>query len=218
MPGEECGEVSLETLKSWLEEGVERPERLENVRFVVLEERRSDGGLEAFKATSPSIPVTLSVVDLGPSPVPAYRVSIETSVATVDMEAERKLRVYRALLLLSKLPLVKVYLYTEEHAIALAVDLDKRSLGRREFNDAIAALAIAYSLLVRELGLEEEASAEALRNLQLLAAAQLREGRSRGEVEEMLVKAGLPRELADKIVESVYGAEAGVEGGEGFYT
>ena len=218
MPGEECGEVSLETLKSWLTEGVERPERLEHVRFVVLEERRSDGKLEAFKATSPSIPVTLSVADLGSSPIPAYRVSIETSVATVDMEAERKLRVYRALLLLSKLPLVKVYLYTEEHAIALAVDLDKRSLGRREFNDAIAALAIAYSLLVRELGLEEEASAEALRNLQLLAAAQLREGRSRGEVEEVLVKAGLPRELADKIVESVYGAEAGVEGGEGFYT
>ena len=218
MPGEECGEVSLETLKSWLTEGVDNPERLENVRFVVLEESRSDGKLEAFKATSPSIPVTLSVADLGPSPIPAYRVSIETSVATVDMDAERKLRVYRALLLLSKLPLVKVYLYTEEHAIALAVDLDKRSLGRREFNDAIAALAIAYSLLVRELGLEEEASAEALRNLQLLAAAQLREGRSRREVEEMLVKAGLPRELADKIVESVYGPRAGEEGGEGFYT
>ncbi len=211
---ESQGAVDLETVKEWLVEGVDNPERMEHVKFTVLEERRENGRLTAFKATSPRIPVSLYVADLGEKPIPALRVVVETGVATVDLEPEAKLRAYRLLLLLSKLPLIKVFIHGSEHSIALAVDLDKRSLGRDEFNDAIAAIAIAYNLLVRELGLEEEAGAEALKNLQELAAAQLRRGKSRSEVEEMLVRAGIPRELADKIVESVYGPH----GEEAFYT
>jgi hypothetical protein len=209
--------LTLETLKEWLVEGVENPGRLEEVKFVVVEENRRDGKLESFRAISPSIPVRLLVADLGDQPIPAFRVAIETDIATVDMEPQQKLKAYRALLLASRLPLVKVYVYTHEHLIALAVDLDKRSLSRREFNDAIAALAMAYNYIIREMGLEREAGEEALRNLEILAAAQLREGRSREEVEDMLLRAGIPKSIARQIIDSIYGEQEKIRR-EGFYT
>jgi hypothetical protein len=209
--------LSLETLKEWLVEGVENPGRLEDVKFIVVEENRRNNKLESFRAISPSIPVRLLVADLGDRPIPAFRVAIETDIATVDMDPQQKLRAYRVLLLASRLPLVKVYVYTDEHIIALAVDLDKRSLSRREFNDAIAALAMAYNYVIREMGLEREAGEEALRNLELLAAAQLREGRSREEVEEMLLRAGIPESIARQIVDSIYGEQEKFKK-EGFYT
>jgi len=213
-----CGEVTdLETLRKWLTEGTENPEMLEHLKFIVVEERKSDEKLKAFRAVSPSIPVRLLVADLGDKPIPAFRVAIETDIATVDMDPVQKLRVYRELLLVSRLPLVKIYVYSDEHLIALAVDLDKRSLGRREFNDAIAALALAYNYLVRELGLEQQAGEEALKNLEMLAAAQLRRGRSREEVEEILLQAGIPESIARKIIESVYGSEEKTRE-SGFYT
>ena len=216
--GSQCPEIlRLETLRDWLVQGVENPGRLEELRFVVVEESRRNGRLESFRAISPSVPVRLLVADLGDHPIPAFRIAIETDIATVDMEPQQKLKAYRALLLASRLPLVKVYVYTDEHLIALAVDLDKRSLSRREFNDAIAALAMAYNYIIRELGLEREAGEEALRNLEMLAAAQLRQGRSREEVEEMLLKAGIPEEIARRIIESIYGTEEELRK-EGFYT
>ncbi|MEB3851593.1 MAG: hypothetical protein LRS49_03285 [Desulfurococcales archaeon] len=211
------GMASLEDVRSWLEEGVENPERLEHVKFTIVEESAEDGRLRALRATSAEAPVMLLAIDLGDSPVPAIRVVVETGVETVDLEPERKLKLYRSLLLYSRLPLVKTYLYGDEHKLALAVDLDKKSLSRAEFNDAVASLLLAYVTIVSELGFREEAAEEAMRSLTALAAAQLRSGRGREEVEETLIAAGVPRELADRILDEVYGQEESGDKGSRLY-
>ena len=195
-----AGLVTLEDVREWLEEGVDNPERLEHVRFTILATEESEGRLTALRATSAAVPVRLLAIALGDSPIPAIRVVVETDVDTADLEPREKLRIYRALLGFSKMPLAKVYLYGDDHKIALAVDLDKRSLSKGEFNDAIAALILGYLGLVEKLGIEEEAYEEAMRNLVLLAAAQMRSGRDPEEIEESLRSAGVPGEIVERIM------------------
>jgi hypothetical protein len=205
------GLVTLDDVREWLEEGVDNPEKLEHVRFTILGVEEAKGRITALRATSASIPVKLLAIDLGDSPIPAIRVVVETDVDTADLEPREKLKVYRALLGFSKMPLAKIYLYGDDHKIALAVDLDKRSLSKGEFNDAVAALILGYLGLVERLGLEEEAYKEAMRNLVLLAAAQMRSGKDPREIEEALRSAGVPGEIVETIMSVIQrsGEEAG---------
>ncbi len=168
-----------------------------------METRSEEGQLKVLRATSAKVPVMLLALDLGDSPIPAIRIAVETEIDTADLEPGKKLKLYRRLLSYSKLPLAKMYLFGEDHRIALAVDLDKRSLSKNEFNDAVAALLLAYITMVEELGLQEEAAEEALRNLMALAAAQVRLGKEPEEIRKNLEAAGVPKEIVDNIVDAV---------------
>ena len=210
--------ASMEDVRSWLEEGRDEAEDLVDLRWEVLEEKRGeDGGLASFRATHPALPVNLLVlhVPIGEGPG-AVRLVVETGLDTVDLEPGEKLRLYRSLLRLSRMPLAKYYLYGEEHEIGIAVDLDLRSLSREEFNDALATLALAY-LYLRDLSpsLRERMRREEVRVLAKLVANYVEKGRSREEIVELFTRSGLSRKEAEKIVSSAF-REAG-RGGATIY-
>ncbi|MCE4600231.1 MAG: hypothetical protein F7C38_01515 [Desulfurococcales archaeon] len=215
MPGEKL--TTLEDVKKWLVEGVDEPETFVDLRWQVIDERVEDGKLKMLRVSHPKVPVNLLVLDLeNPDyKIKTLRIVIETGLDTIDLGPEEKLALYRLLLDISKLPLAKYYIFGEGHEIAIAVDLDKKSLSKAEFEEALASLILGYTYLVSVLpaGLKRKIIEESFVSLANLVAAWYRQGVTRERALQNLVDAGIDREVAEKIIGLVYGSEGGREPG-----
>ena len=206
------GPVRLEDIRAWLEEGRDEADNLVDLKWVVYDEKRGgDGSLISFRASHPMVPVNLLVLlvseGLG-SRGPIMRLVVETGIPTVDLEPREKLKLYRSLLRMSRLPLSKFYLFGDDHEIGVAVDLDLRSLSKEEFDDALMLLSLAY-LYLRELSPEIERAMrrEEIDVLTRLVRNYIESGRSREEVVRILVDGGMPRDEAERIVSLIYDEE-----------
>jgi hypothetical protein len=131
------------------------------------------------------------------------RLVLKTNISTIDFEPERKLSVYRDLLSVSRMALVKFYLYGDNHNVGVAVDLDLKSLSHDEFTDAIAMLLAGYLYLKSMSGFKELLEAEEVKTLAKLVVAHLSRGESREEVITYLVRSGFSEDEARRIVAAI---------------
>lgn len=127
-----------------------------------------------------------------------------TNVETATMSKDERLDIYRKLLILNdENHMVKATLTGRNDEIALRTDLDLKSLGRKEFNDAIVSIvvgAVAFQNVLGIKGEDEEEEAERIMEFVLNAL----QTKTRSEVVQMLVeKTGMKKEDAEKIVEKI---------------
>ncbi|MCE4618123.1 MAG: hypothetical protein F7C82_03915 [Desulfurococcales archaeon] len=201
--------VSLERILEWLKKGKDKPETFVDLRWeIIKEERGADDKLTMFVATHQAVPVQLLVLDLErmDAKMKVIRLAIESNINTIDLPPEAKIVLYRFLLNSSKLPLVKFYLFGENHQIAIATDLDKRLLSKEEFEEALAALLLGYMYLGESLPdqLREKMLEASQIALVELVQRWYERGVDREEALKNLVKAGFKKEEALKLLSLVY--------------
>ncbi len=202
MSGVDSDADVMSLLMKWLEEGSEEPETIVDLKWAIYDVKKDDNGkIISFRASTVVVPVRLLVLDMGDDP-PAVRFVIETPIETIDYDIKRKAKIYRAMLLTSRAPLVKFYLYGEEQLIGIAADLDKRSIRKKEVSDALSMLVFSLKAFIDRVNdeeINELIAADALEVLIELARKYVSEGKSRDELIEYLVRSGLDREIAEEI-------------------
>jgi len=205
------GKTGLEDVKRWLVEGKDEPETFVDLKWVVIEEDTRDGRTFSIRFTHPRVPVNLLVLDMEVLDENAMiiRMVVETGIKTIDLDRDDKLRLYRYLLEGSKMPLAKFYLFGEEDEIGIAVDLDKRMLTKDELDLHLAAMLMGYSMLAELDALKDQVMAEQVAMLVELVAKWMEKGISREKVLERLIGAGMDRDIAEKLVDTVYGSRRG---------
>ncbi|MEB3774367.1 MAG: hypothetical protein GSR86_05520 [Desulfurococcales archaeon] len=200
--------TEIEDVKKWLVEGKDEPETFVDLKWVVMEEDTRNGRTFSIRFTHPSVPVNLLVLDMEVLDENAkiLRLVVETGIKTIDLDRDDKLRLYRYLLEGSKMPLAKFYLFGDEDEIGIAVDLDKRMLTKEELDLHLAAMLMGYSMLAELESLKNQVLAEQASVLMALVAKWMEKGVPREKVLERLIGAGMDREMAEKLVDTVYGA------------
>jgi len=199
------GETSLEEVRSWLEQGREDPDKLVDLPWTVVEELRKDGVVYGYRMAHPKVPVRLLVMDferIGNAKI--IRIVVETGIPTIDMGREEKLKLYRVLLDLNKLPYTKIYIFGDDHEIGVAADMAKRDLSKDEFEEYLASVLGMVVLLSKSKELARYIEKEEFRVLNELVRTWYREGVPQEEALARLVRAGLSRELAEKFIRTVY--------------
>ncbi|MCE4625429.1 MAG: hypothetical protein F7C35_06150 [Desulfurococcales archaeon] len=208
------GRVTFDTIKKWLVEGKDNPDNLVDLKWSIIDEKEEEGS-RALRATHPKVPINLLVLSAKSTKGKEFdyvRLVIETFIETRDLPPETKLKFYRILLDLPKLPLTKLYLYGPDDTVGIAADLDLRSLSKEEFDDALAMLLLVYTYLKKlSTGLEELMTKEEILMLGLLVRNYIEKGMTKDEIIDTLVKNGLPKEIANDLVNTVYTITGGSE-------
>ncbi len=188
---------TLKQLREWLVQGRVDAETLVDFPWEVLEEEE-----QALKVIHPKFPVGILIVcddEIG-----VVRLLVNTDISTISLDNDARLRLYHKLLKMNATPLTKFILYGDDDVVNIAVDLSTKTLGKQEFNDALALLIASLNALVKELGIEEEFSYRMLTEILRLVKKHLDEGWGRDKLVEYLVKrAGMKREEAEEIVKSL---------------
>jgi len=165
-----------------------------------------------YVAEHPKMPFLLNVVF---SDNFVYLI-ISTGIETASLESQERLKMYRILLLLNeKINLLKFTLSGMNEEIVIRVDLDRKSLGKGEFNDALTALLIGLNEMVSALNIEKEFQEAVFERIALMVLDRLSKGASNEDILLFLVKkVGLSREdakaLLDEILKSQKRPEKGV--------
>ena len=202
------GKASLEDLLQWFLEGRDDAEDLINLRWSLLDKTVEDGKLTSFVVTHPRVPLTLRVLDLEheDAEIPVVRLAIETGISIKGLDHCEKHIIYKSMGYFSKLPLAKLYTIGDDEELVVAVDLDKRGLSKKEVSEALAAAMLAYMTLLDRL--PEEVAAGALARIGMVLHALVRNWYQAGVAMErarsQLLKAGVPEEIADAIIDRVY--------------
>ncbi|MCD6488050.1 MAG: hypothetical protein J7K21_02375 [Desulfurococcales archaeon] len=174
-----CPEI-LEQLAKWLKEG--RPDANNLVDFPWEIERSSN---DTIRAIHPRFPVEINI--LCSDEAESIRAVIATNIITINMDNPTRVKLYRRLLRLNNMPFAKYILFGEEDSVAVAVDLSIYSLGKREFNDALAFLISGLVSVAKEFGIEEELYQSMINELASLVAKHFEEGWSREKLLDYLV-------------------------------
>jgi len=201
----------MDIIREWFEEGTDEPKSFIDIKWYVIDEDRDDSGnLRGFRVSNARFPINLLVLDLEAlsdnpeASVPAIRLVIETGVKTVDLERDTKLALYRELLNEAKMPFVTFYLFGIHDEIAVAADVDKRSLTREELEDILKSLILALLSLTSNPTIREQLMSEAYHMLLVLMAKWLREGLTREQMLDRLRTAGLDEDVAKALVDLVF--------------
>ena len=141
------------------------------------------------------------------------RLLVPFGLETISLETADRMKVYRILLKLNdQINLMKFVLSGINDDVYLRVDLDKKTLGKAEFNDALTALFIGMLTAVSALGLEEEFRRELFDRVVAMVIERLQKGATRSELEEFLVrKVGMPKPDAEKLLDQIFAAKKSVE-------
>lgn len=189
----------LKKVTRWLKEGHEDAKTLVELPWEVEEVEEG-----VLKAVYPKFPVEILIScdsDIG-----VVRLQSSTDYDTISMENSDRLKLYHKLLKLSMTPLVKFLLAGSDDTLVVAVDLSTKSLGKEEFNDALAFLLATVNAVVQELGITQEYAEKMYAELLSLVMKHIQEGWGRKRLLEYLVKrAGLTQEDAEKLLESILG-------------
>ncbi len=141
---------------------------------------------------------------------------VPLGLETFSMTKEDKLRVYHTLLRLNdQVHMMKFTLAGMNDDVYLRVDLDKKTLGKDEFNDALTALLIGLLSSVSALGLEEAFAQEVFDRIVGMVVERMQKGASREELMRFLtVKVGMPVEDAKTLLDQVFEAKRSMGGEE----
>ncbi len=112
--------------------------------------------------------------------------------------------------------MMKFSLGQPNDSVNIRVDLDKKTLGKEEFNDALTALAIGLLSGVSALGLEEEFVDRIFDRILAMLLERIAEGWTYDQLMEFLsVRVGLDEGDAKKLPDAVMEALEGESEAEG---
>ena len=142
---------------------------------------------------------------------------VPLGLETFPLRNDEKLKVYHALLELNdRVHMMKFTLSGMNDEVYLRVDLDKNTLGKEEFNDALTALLIGLLSSVSALGLEEAFEQEVFNRIVGMVLERMQKGASEEELLSFLtVKVGMSAEDAKSLIDQVFEAKRSLEGEEG---
>ncbi|NJE76656.1 DNA-binding protein [Thermococcus sp. ES12] len=158
-----------------------------------------------YVAEHPKMPFTLVVMFSDEF----VHLVIPTSLETYGMSDEDRLYVYHTLLELNdRIYMMKFSLGRPNDVVNIRVDLDKKTLGKEEFNDALTALAVGLLSGVSALGLEEEFVERIFDRIVVMLLERIQKGYTYEQLMEFLtIKVGLKekdaKELLDAVLEAV---------------
>ncbi len=127
-----------------------------------------------------------------------------SGVETATMSKDERLELYRKLLILNdENHMVKATLAGRNDEIALRTDLDLKSLGKDEFNDAIVSIIVGAVEIQKILGINgEDEEEESQRIIEFVLNAL--QTKSKDEVVKMLIdKTGMEEKDAKEIVDQI---------------
>ncbi len=141
---------------------------------------------------------------------------VPLGLETFSMLKDDKLKVYHILLKLNEqVNLMKFTLAGMNDDVYLRVDLDKKTLGKEEFNDALTSLLIGLLSAVSALGLEQAFQQEVFDRIVAMVLDRLQKGATREELMRFLtVKVGMPVEEAKQLLDEIMAAKSSVGGEE----
>ncbi len=144
------------------------------------------------------------------------RLVVPFGLETISLETADRMKVYRILLKLNdQINLMKFVLSDINDNVYLRVDLDRKTLGKEEFNDALTSLLVGMLTGVSALGLEEEFQQELLDRIVGMILERLEKGASRDELMKFLtVKVGMTAEDAESLLDQVFKAKGSIEDNE----
>ncbi|WP_456367939.1 DNA-binding protein [Thermococcus sp.] len=177
----------------WLKAGRDDAEDIVDLPWNVKEV-----GKDHYIAEHPKIPFSLHVIFMDGF----IRLAVPTGIETLAMRLEEKVKVYHTLLVLNeRMNLLKFTLSGMNDEIVIRVDLDEKSLGKEEFNDALTSLLVGMNVLMDSLGLTQEFQEIIFERLALMVMERLQGGQSESEIIEFLTKkVGLSREDAEALL------------------
>ena len=191
---------TLDTISLWLKTGSIDADNLVDYPWEV--DKRND----VIKAVHPKYPVEINIYcddEIG-----VLRLQIVLPAATIRLDSEKRILIYRKLLKMNALPLTKAMLTGDDDYISIASDLSIKSLGKSEFNDALALLLAALNSLAKILDLTDVLSEAMVEGLIKLVRKHIDKGYGRNRLLEYLVKVvGLTREEAESLLREVLDPE-----------
>ncbi|ALM76070.1 hypothetical protein [Thermococcus barophilus] len=124
---------------------------------------------------------------------------------TTALPLAERLKIYHAMLVLNdKINLLKFTLSGINDEIILRVDLDRKTLGKAEFNDALTALLIGINELVRALKVEEDFAQAVFERIVLMLIDRIQRGATRDDlIKFLVVKVGMSKEEAEKFIDEI---------------
>ncbi|ABN69547.1 conserved hypothetical protein [Staphylothermus marinus F1] len=187
---------ALGKIIQWLKQGSPNSKKLIDFPWEVEEENG------VYKAVNPMFPISIyiSCDDV----IGVVRLQTPLDFETITMSKNERLLLYYKLLRLSIAPMIKYVLVGDEAVPTIVVDLSVKTLGKNEFNDALAMHLAAINAIIRELGLEEKYKSKLFLELLSLVKKHLEEGWGREKLVEYLVKyARINKEQAKEIIEAL---------------
>ncbi len=184
-----CSEI-MGLVEEWLRSG--RPDA-DNLIDFPWEIEKEDGVLVAVH---PKFPLRIRLVCS--EDAKSIRASTWLAIPTIVKPNETRLILYRKMLRMNTIPLAKYMLVGDEDYIGAAVDLSIESLGKKEFNDALAFLLTAINSIASEIGETEELYRQMLEELIRLVKKHFEEGWGWDKMVRYLVEyVGMNREEAE---------------------
>ena len=128
-----------------------------------------------------------------------------TNLAVDELPEEVRPLVYRTLLELNDAVYMMKFALTDPNGtVAIRVDLDKKTLGKAEFNDALTSMLFGLLIGVMSLGVEEEFIQNFVNRILESLQEKVRKGYTYDQLLEfMTVRVGVSEEDAKKIVDEL---------------
>ncbi len=191
-----CTEV-LNQIITWLKQGKPSADKLVDFPWEVEEKDNN-----TYVAIHPMFPIKIFIgcdEEIG-----VIRLQTILDVETISLNNDERLILYHKLLKLNASPLTKFILVGDEDLPAIAVDLSIKTLGKDEFNDALALLLATVNASIKLFGLEEVYGSKLFMELLNLVKKHIEEGWGRERLIDYLVKnAKLNKDQAIEIVDSL---------------
>ncbi len=189
-----------ESILGWLREGDDSAPDIVDLPWVVNPVRDN-----VYLAEHPRLPFTLLLVFSDEF----VQLVVPLGLETLSMSTGDRLRVYHTLLKLNDdINLLKYTLSGMNDEVTLRVDLDKKTLGKDEFNDALTVLLIGLQAAVTNLGLEEEFANEVFERLVGMVVSRLEKGATEEELMRFLTqKVGMPEKDAKELLNTILQAQ-----------
>jgi hypothetical protein len=201
----DCSKI-LEEIRKWLVQGSPNAKSLVDFPWEV-----EDVEENYIKAVYPEFPVDINIVcdeNIG-----VIRVFTSTGFSTISLDSDERLKLYHKLLRMNAAPMAKFILSGDDDLVTIAVDLSIKTLGKQEFNDALALLLASLNTAVRSLGLQQQFAAEIYSTIIGLVKKHIEEGWGREKLIKYLVeRVKMSREDAEKLIEELLGGEAETPG------
>ncbi len=184
---------------SWLTEGKD-----DSPDIVDLPWKVDEIEMGVYYAEHPSVPMRLLVMfSKG-----FVHLIVPTTIEMKGMSDEEKLQIYETLMWLNdKVHMMKYSIGGENKQIRLRVDLDKSTLGKEEFNNALTALVIGVLVGVKALGIEEEFIQKVLSRIIMMLVYRIENGATEEELMDFLTTTvGMDVRDARDLLDAVLGA------------
>ncbi len=180
----------------WLKRGTDSAKDIVDLPWTLRELQPG-----TYLAEHPRMPFSLMVV----FSEEFIHLLVPLGLETLSMSTEERLKVYHTLLRLNDgVNMMKFTLSGMNDDVYLRVDLDKSTLGKEEFNNALTALLIGLLSAVSALGLEEEFEGEIFDRIVGMVVERMQKGASKDELMKFLtVKVGMSEKEASALLAQI---------------